>query len=128
MAESGALKIEEHGGSASRGSTLRPTWLNRNLICLFAGRALRSASQAYLVIVVPLYLAAIGYDAVHLGTMFAIVAVSSAGLAAATGILSDRFGRKALLILISLLTAVGGAIFVVATNFVVLTVAAAIGT
>jgi len=128
MVESEALKIEEGGGFTSRASALRPSWLNRNLVCLFAGRALRSASQAYLVIVVPLYLAAIGYDAVHLGTMFAIVAVSSAALAALTGILSDRFGRKALLILISLMTVAGGAIFVVATNFVVLTAAAAIGT
>jgi len=109
-------------------SSWRPQWLNRNLICLFAGRGLRSASQAYLVIVVPLYLAALGYDAVHIGVMFAIVAMASAVMAALTGILSDRFGRKALLIAISLMTAAGGAVFAFSTGFVVLTVAAAVGT
>lgn len=106
----------------------RPRWLNRNLICLFAGRGLRSASQAYLVIVVPLYLAALGFDAMHIGVMFAIVGVASAVMAALTGIMSDRFGRKMMLIVISLMTAAGGAVFAFSTSFVVLTLAAALGT
>ncbi len=109
-------------------SSWRPRWLNRNLVCLFAGRGLRSASQAYLVIVVPLYLAALGYNATHIGLMFAIVAMASAVMAALTGIMSDRFGRKAMLIVISLMTAAGGAVFAFSTSFVVLTVAAALGT
>ncbi len=109
-------------------SLWRPRWLNRNLVCLFAGRALRSATQAYLVIVAPLYLAQLGYDATHIGVMFAIVAVASAVMAAFTGVMSDRFGRKAMLIAISLLTAVGGAVFAYATGFVALTAAAAAGT
>jgi MFS family permease len=115
--------------AAGRGtSSWRPQWLNRNLVCLFAGRGLRSASQAYLVIVVPLYLAALGYGATRIGLMFAIVAVASAAMAALTGIMSDRFGRKTMLIVISLMTAVGGAAFAFSTRFVVLTVAAALGT
>ena len=109
-------------------SLWRPSWLNRNLVCLFTGRGLRSASQAYLVIVVPLYLAALGYNATHIGLMFAIVAVASAAMAALTGIMSDRFGRKAMLIVISLMTAAGGAVFAFSTSFVVLTIAAAVGT
>lgn len=127
MAESELPEIELSDASA-RGGGWRPHWLNRNLACLFAGRALRSASQAYLVIVVPLYLAALGYSGVHLGLMFAIVAGASAVLSALTGFLSDRFGRKALVILLSLMTAAGGIVFVFSTNFVVLTIAAAIGT
>jgi len=106
----------------------RPRWLNRNLVCLFAGRALRSATQAYLVVVVPLYLAQLGYDATHIGAMFAIVAVASAVMAALTGVMSDRFGRKAMLVVISLLTAAGGAVLAFATSFAVLTAAAAAGT
>ena len=106
----------------------RPRWLNRNLVCLFAGRALRSATQAYLVVVVPLYLAQLGYDATHIGAMFAIVAVASAVMAALTGVMSDRFGRRAMLVVISLLTAAGGAVLAFATSFAVLTAAAAAGT
>jgi MFS family permease len=111
-----------------RGSRLRPHWLNHNLIYLFAGRALRSVSQAYLIIIVPLYLAALGYTAVQLGIMFAIVAAASAVMAAFIGLLSDRFGRKTLLIIISLMTAAGGAIFALSRSFAVLTTAAALGT
>jgi MFS family permease len=126
MAEVELPEIEpEH---RRRGSRLRPHWLNHNLVYLFAGRALRSVSQAYLVIIVPLYLAALGYKPVQLGIMFAAVAAASAILAALTGILSDRFGRKTLLILISLMTAGGGAIFALSRNFAVLTAAAALGT
>ena len=80
------------------------------------------------MIVVPLYLAALGYNATHIGLMFAIVAVASAAMAALTGIMSDRFGRKAMLIVISLMTAAGGAVFAFSTSFVVLTIAAAVGT
>lgn len=122
-----AVRPDELPGPESS-TSWGPRWLNRNLVCLFAGRGLRSASQAYLVIVVPLYLAALGYDAMHIGVMFTIVAVASAVMAALTGIMSDRFGRKAMLIVISLMTAAGGAVFALSTSFVVLTVAAAIGT
>lgn len=119
--------MEARRAPTRRASEHLPRWLNRNLIFLFAGRALRSASQAYLVIVVPLYLVALGYDAVALGLLFAVAAVSSAVLSALTGFLSDRFGRKTLLILLALMTAVGGAIFAVSTSFLFLTVAAAVG-
>ncbi len=128
MAETEFRAARPDEPSAYEPSSWRPRWLNRNLICLFAGRGLRSASQAYLVIVVPLYLAALGYDAVHIGVMFAIVGMASAVMAALTGIMSDRFGRKAMLIVISLMTAAGGAVFAFSTSFVVLTVAAAAGT
>lgn len=127
MSETELPEIESHAAPPGGVSRLRPDWLNRNLVCLFAGRALRSASQAYLVIVVPLYLAAIGYNAVHLGLMFAIVGVTSALLSALTGFLSDRFGRKTLLILLALMTAAGGAVFAFSTSFAVLTMAAAAG-
>lgn len=128
MAEGELPEIELVEAPRRGGFGLRPDWLNRNLACLFAGRALRSASQAYLVIVVPLYLAALGYNAVHLGIMFAFVGGASAVLSALTGFLSDRFGRKMLVILLSLTTAIGGVAFALSANFVVLTVAAALGT
>ena len=108
-----AARPDEPGGPGPS-TSWGPRWLNRNLIYLFAGRGLRSASQAYLVIVVPLYLAALGFDAMHIGVMFAIVAVASAAMAALTGIMSDCFGRKMMLIVISLMTAAGGAVFAVA--------------
>jgi MFS family permease len=105
-----------------------PIWLNASLTWLFVVRALRSASQGYLAIIVPLYLALLGYDAVHLGILFTAASIASSVLSALTGVLSDRWGRKAFLILICLLTAGGGIAFALWQNFTVLVLAAAIGT
>jgi MFS family permease len=109
-------------------SPLLPDWMNASLVWLFVVRALRSASQGYLAIIVPLYIALLGYDAVHLGIVFTAAAIASVVLTALVGFLSDRFGRKIFLILISLLTVGGGIAFAVSTNFAVLVLAAAIGT
>ncbi len=117
-------------GSDSRptGSARRSRWLTRDLILLLGGRGLRSLAQAYLVIIVPLYLADRGFSAEQLGVVFTAAAVSSVLLTAGVGILSDRFGRKAFLILISLLMAAGGFVFALSGNFVVLVIAGALGT
>jgi MFS family permease len=113
---------------SSVNSTLRPEWLNSSLAWLFVVRALRSASQGFLVIIIPLYLALLRYDAVHIGIVFTAAAVASAVLSALVGVLSDRFGRKTFLILISLLSAGGGIVFALSQNFTALLLAAAIGT
>jgi MFS family permease len=107
---------------------LRPEWLNNDLLYLFAGRGLRSLAQGFLIIIVPLYVSAIGFDAEHLGIMFAASAVSSAVMVAAIGLMADRFGRKTLLIAISAMMAGGGVVFATSTNFLVLVTGAALGT
>ncbi len=105
-----------------------PGWVNPSLEWLFLVRILRSASQGFLAIIVPLYIAMLGYDALHLGILFTAASIASVVLTALVGVLSDRFGRKTFLILISLLTVGGGLGFAISTNFVVLVLAAAIGT
>ena len=107
---------------------LSPPWLNRDLRLLFVQRALRSLTQAYLIVIVPIYLARLGFSAVQLGLLFAAASLWSAILTAAVGLLADRYGRKPLLFLNALLTAAGAAIFVFSTNYVVLLVAGALST
>ncbi len=107
---------------------LAPAWLNRDLTLLFAGRGLRSLTQGYLSIVVPLYLAVLGYSAVQLGLIFTAASVGSAILAATVGFLSDRYGRKTFLVILGLLTAVGGVVFAASSSFVVLLIAGAVTT
>lgn len=113
---------------ATPGRWWRPAWLNRNLLLLFGGRGLRSFAQAYLVIIVPLYMASLGYDAIHLGILFTAAAITSAVLAAFIGFFSDRFGRKTALIGISLMMAGGGIAFALTSNFLALVLAGALGT
>jgi MFS family permease len=107
---------------------LLPRWLNRNLSFLFLGRVLRSVSQGYLAIIVPFFMAELGYDAVHLGVLFTASAVASALLAAGIGMASDRFGRKSFLVVIPLMTAGGALTFAMSSNFVILVCGAALGT
>lgn len=103
-------------------------WLTPDLRLLFAGRGIRSVSQSYLAVIVPLYLAHMGYSAVRIGVFFTFGAVGSMALTAAVGFLSDRFGRKTLLVLLGVLTAMCGLVFVVTQSFPILLVAAAMGT
>ncbi len=107
---------------------LSPPWLSRDLSLLFAQRALRSLTQAYLIIIVPIYLARLGFSAVQLGLLFAASSLWSAVLTAAVGLLADRYGRKPLLIFMALLTAAGALIFAIASSFAVLLAAGALST
>ncbi|MGA7870202.1 MAG: MFS transporter [Candidatus Binatus sp.] len=103
------------------------SWLNRDLIWLFVLRVLRSLSQGYLGIILPLYLVALGYGAEALGVLLAVSAVEAAAVSTVIGVLADRFGRKLFLVVISLLLAFGAFGFSLAHSFVWIVVFAAIG-
>ncbi len=106
----------------------RPPWLGRDLEYLFAGRALRSLSQGYLAIVVPLFLVGLGYGPVQIGLVFTAGSVGSMALTAAVGVLSDRWGRKPLLVALGVLASLSGLAFALAPNFAVIALGAAAGT
>ncbi|HEY9159088.1 MFS transporter [Candidatus Binatus sp.] len=103
------------------------SWLNRDLMWLFLLRVLRSLSQGYLGIILPLYLVALGYGAEALGLLLAVSAVEAAVVSTVVGLLADRFGRKPLLVVISLLLAFGAFGFSFAHSFVWIVAFAAIG-
>ncbi|MHB8146646.1 MAG: MFS transporter [Vulcanimicrobiaceae bacterium] len=102
--------------------------MQANLAPLFAGRLLRSLSQGYLAIVVPLYLLTLGYSASAVGVLLAIGAGSSAVLTLGVGSLADRIGRKPVLVLFGLLTAAAGVTFALHAQYAALVIAAALGT
>ena len=112
---------------ASVARLLRTSWRG-DLRYLLGGRALRSLTQGYLGIVVPLFLVRAGYGTVRIGILLTVAAASSAVLTALVGFAADRWGRKPLLVAFGLMTAVGGAVFASTTNYVILVVAAALGT
>jgi MFS family permease len=105
-----------------------PAWFTRDLGFLLAARAFRSIAAGYLNIILPLYLALLGYNAVHLGILFSVCGIAGAILAAVTGVLADRFGRRMFLVVMGLAMAVGSAVFAVTDNFALMVAAAAIGT
>jgi MFS family permease len=108
---------------------MRIRWPERyadNLPWLFATRAARSFSQALLVIVVPLYVAAAGYSTLKVGYLLSIALAGSTGMTILVGIFSDRYGRKPVLMTIAGLASIGAAAFVFTTQFWVLASMAAL--
>lgn len=105
----------------------RASWRG-DLRYLLAGRAVRSVTQGYLGVVVPLFLVRAGYDTMQIGVLLTVAAASGAVLTAVVGFGADRWGRKPLLIALGLMTALGGAVFALTTNYALLLTAAALGT
>lgn len=81
---------------------------------------MRSFSQALLVVVVPLYVAAAGYSVLQVGYLLSVAMAGSIAMVLLVGVLSDRFGRKPILIAIASLAAIGAAVYALTTRFWVL--------
>jgi MFS family permease len=117
----------EFGEEEIEGGLWGIAWFNRDLEWLFILRVLRSIAQGYLGIIVPLYMAVLGYGAIKLGILFSVSAIVAGVLSTLTGLLADRYGRKLFLIAISLMMAVAGVLFGLADSFTVLVAAGALG-
>ncbi len=104
----------------------RPEWYMGNIPWLFAARATRSFSQALLVIVVPLYVAAIGYSTLQVGYLLSIALAGSTGITIFVGFFADRYGRTPTMMAIGSLGAIGSAVYALTTQFWVLAVMAAL--
>jgi predicted MFS family arabinose efflux permease len=105
----------------------RTTW-HGDLRYLLGGRALRSLSQGYLAIVVPLFLVRAGYGTVRIGVLLTAAAAGSALQTALVGFVADRWGRKPVLVALGFTTALAGIVFALSTAYVPLLVAAMLGT
>lgn len=104
----------------------RPSWYAGNIPWLFATRAMRSFSQANLVVVVPLYVAAAGYSTIQVGLLLSIAMIGSTGMTLMVGVLSDRIGRKPVLIAIAAMGAIGAVVYALTTQFWVLALMSAL--
>lgn len=106
---------------------LSPDWVTRDMRLLLAARAFMSAGRALAGIIVPIYLALIGYSALTLGTLFVVVAITSAVLSGITGLLSDRFGRKPFIVILPWFAALAAFVFAFSHVEAILFVFAALG-
>ncbi|HZT98013.1 MAG TPA: MFS transporter [Ktedonobacteraceae bacterium] len=106
---------------------VRPTWSTRAVELLLAARACMSAVRALAGVIVPIYLAVIGYNGLTLGLLFTVVAFSSAILTALIGPLSDRFGRKLFIVIVPWLAAIAAVVFAFSRLEALLFLGAALG-
>jgi MFS family permease len=78
--------------------------LHRDTKMLMAARGIRAFAFSYLNVVFAIYLNRLGFSTVMIGVIFTIAYLSSALLTAIWGYLSDRVGRRKILMLLAVLT------------------------
>ena len=86
--------------------------LHRDAKLLMASRGIRAFAFSYLNVIFAIYLDRLGYTPVSIGVVYSVAYLSGAVLTALWGYLSDRYGRRNILMLLALLTIVSNAIFV----------------
>ncbi len=95
---------------------------------LYLGRIVRSLTQSYLAVLVPLYLLQRGASPTTVGLLVACWSGGAALLAVLAGFVADRFGRKLVLAIFGAFTAVGAVAFALDAPFWILAFAGALGT
>ncbi len=99
---------------------------HRDVKLIMASRGLRAFAFSYLNVVFAIYLNRLGYSTVIIGIVHSVAYISGAILTAVWGYLSDRYGRKKILILLAVLTIVSNAIYIFFSNLVFILTAVAI--
>lgn len=92
--------------------------LQRDVLVLMASRGVRAFAFSYLGVVFAIYLSQLGYSTVTIGLVISTASASGAVLTALWGFLSDRFGRKKILMLLAALTMVSNLIYVFFSHLV----------
>jgi MFS family permease len=85
---------------------------NRDAVILMTSRGVRAFAFSYLSVIFAIYLSQLGYSTVTVGLVISIAYASGAFLTAVWGYLSDRYGRKNILMLLAALTIVSNVIYI----------------
>ena len=85
--------------------------VQRDVLILMASRGVRSFAFSCLNVIFAIYLSQLGYSTVTIGLVISTAYVSSAALTVVWGFLSDRYGRRKILMLLAALTIVSNTIY-----------------
>jgi MFS family permease len=96
----------------------------RDVGVLFAMRTVRMAAYGGLAVVLAIYLVELGLDTPSIGLLLALTLAGDAAISLYLTIHADRFGRRRTLLLGAGLMVLGGVVFLVSGDFVVLLAAA----
>ncbi len=99
---------------------------DRDVWILLLTRGIRSFSADILSVCFTIYMSKLGATSVQLGMIFTGMALFAAVRSLGEGLIADRFGRKPVLLLTSILMTIGGLIFAVSRDLRILTVSALI--
>ena len=85
--------------------------LQRDVFVLMISRGIRAFAFSYLSVIFAIYLNQLGYSTVTVGLVISTAYASGAVLTALWGFLSDRYGRRKILMLLALLAVVSNSIY-----------------
>jgi MFS family permease len=94
---------------------------------LFATRAVRLFAYGSLSVILVLYLAAVGLSEHEIGLLLTMTLIGDTGVSLWITTSADRIGRKRMLIAGAALMLLGGLVFAVTSNFLLLLLAATVG-
>ena len=103
-------------------------WLSRDGKLLLTARILRTFAYGFLSIILAIYLKLLGFDDILIGLLLALTLINSVIFTLIASFYADRLGRKRTLIIYAVLMSVSGLIFLSTENYVVMIIAALIGT
>ncbi|MGH7809998.1 MAG: MFS transporter, partial [Candidatus Binatia bacterium] len=86
--------------------------LHHDAKLLMVSRGIRAFAFSYLNVIFAIYLDRLGYSTVTIGIVYSVAYLSGAILTAVWGYLSDRYGRRKILMLLAFLTIISNGIFV----------------
>jgi len=103
-------------------------WLTNDGRLIIAARLVRSFAYGFLSIVLAIYLNLIGLSDLAIGLILSATLINSVLFTLLASFYADRIGRRKVLMIYAALMSLSGVIFVVTDNYVVLIIAALIGT
>lgn len=104
-----------------------PPWITRDAALVIAARTLHTFSQGVLAVLLGVYLAEAGLSEVQIGLFFSLGFAGTALLSFISTLVSERLGRRTLLIVYTAMTAAGGAALITTDSPAALLVFAFIG-
>ena len=106
---------------------LFPQWLNRDATLIILARGIRTFAQSLVAVLLALYLTALGFSLVQVGVFLSVGVIGVAFFAFLVGLIASRVGRRPLLVLFSMTSALAGLGLFFVDRYLILLVFAFLG-
>ena len=103
-------------------------WLTRDGKLLLGAKIVRTFAYGFLSVILAIYLKLIGFDDFLIGLILTTTLLNSVIFTLIASFYADKIGRRKFLLIYAALMSVSGLIFAVSENYIVLIIAAFIGT
>ena len=103
------------------------SWVNRDARLITLARGIRTFSQSFISVIIAIYLAELGFSLVQIGAVLTVGVAGVSFFALVVGLVSERVGRRRLLVVFSLLAAAAGLAMYFTEAFIPLLVIAFLG-